>query len=221
MGKRILLVEGKDDLHVMSNLLEAREIPDVFRVECPGSDQDADENGGVDKLLDAIPRRLLERDIERLAVVVDANDKGPEARWDAIRSRLEKRRYEGVPESLSSNGTVFELSLDPQTPRSVRFGAWIMPDNHSTGMLEDFVIGLIREDDDMLPMVDGFLDSIPADSRRFTDPHRPKARVHTWLAIGEKPGRPMGQAIKADRQLDANHPTVGPFLDWVQDALIE
>ena len=31
----------------------------------------------------------------------------------------------------------------------------------------------------------------------------------------------MGQAIKADEHLDENHPSVQPFLDWVNRTLIE
>lgn len=220
MWERVLLVEGKDDLHVMTNLFEVRNVPDTFQVRCPGSEPDEIENGGVDKLLDSIPYRLASSELERLAVVVDANDKGPGAGWDAIRQRLAAAGHDGVPKAHSPEGTIVELSLRPGTPRSVRFGVWIMPDNRSLGMLEDFFAGLIREDDEMIPFVDRFLGSIPTDQRRFVPAHQPKARVHSWLAVSERPGRPMGQAIKADRQLDANSPAVEPFLKWINDALI-
>jgi len=220
MGKRILLVEGKDDQHVMWNLLKVRDVPKVFEVERTGEDP-GDDNGGVEKLLEAVPRWLLESDLERLAVILDANDKGPAARWNAIQGRLTQRGYKDIPASPEKNGLVFELSLEPRTPRSVRFAAWIMPDNRSAGMLEDFVASLIREDDAMLPFVDRFLDSIPAGPGRFRQAHRSKARIHSWLAVSERPGRPMGQAIKADRNLDANHPSVGPFLGWIRSALVE
>lgn len=221
MGKRLMLVEGLDDRHVMWNLFGVQQVADTFDVECPTTDGNTSEAGGIERLLEMIPLQLATTGLERLAVVVDANDKGPKARWQAIRDRLVNAGFDGVPKDHSPNGTVYDLSLESQTPRSIRFGVWIMPDNRSKGMLEDFVIGLVREDDGMLPMVDGFLESIPAETRRFSDAHRPKARVHTWLGVGERPGRPMGQAIRADRQLDANHPTVQPFIDWVQRALVE
>ncbi len=218
MGKRVLLVEGKTDLHVMWNLFEVREIPEVFKVECPESDRDAGEDGGIEKLLDAIPRRLLESDLDRLAVVVDANDKGPKTRWGQIRDRLRNRGYDGIPEGFPEDG-VFELSLRPQTQRSVRFAVWVMPDNDSEGMLEDFVANLIPKDDEMHPLVDEFLDSIPEDKRRFKARHRPKARIHSWLAVQEGPGKPMGQAIKA-KYLDTSREVVEPFLEWINNALI-
>jgi hypothetical protein len=226
MGKRILLVEGQDDQHVMWNLFGVREVPETFAVEratqqqTAEQDENSETNGGAEVLLESIEGSLLEVELECLAIVIDANHKGPAARWQAVRSRLTNAGYTGIPEEHDPAGTVFELSLLPQSPRTVRFGVWVMPDNESTGMLEDFVAAMIREDDEMLPFVDRFLDSIPAAERRFRSQHRPKARIHAWLAVGERPGRPMGQAIKADAQLDANHPAVQPFLDWVQAALV-
>ena len=235
MGIRVLLVEGDDDQHVMRNLFECRcpssgiyvlrpaDAPDphtpgwVSRAQ-PGAG--SEDGGGDTKLLDSIPARLDTSDLERLAVVIDANDKGPQARWDAIRQRLENEGYSGLPKSPNQAGTVVDFP-SVRGRRPIRFAAWVMPDNQSKGMLEDFVTRMIHEEDEMLPRVDGFLDSIPMEQRRFSRQHRPKARLHAWLAVGERPGRPMGQAIKADAQLDANHPTVQPFLDWVQAALVD
>ncbi|NLS91024.1 MAG: hypothetical protein GXX96_02415 [Planctomycetaceae bacterium] len=221
MGKRILLVEGNDDRHVMWNLFEVRNVAECFDVKCPESQSETYEDGGIDNLLGSIPYWLASSDLERLAIVVDADSVGPDARWEAIRHRLEKAGYDGLPARHSQCGAVFDLSLQPHTPRSVRFGLWIMPDNQSTGMLEDFVAKMIHEGDEMLPPVDGFLASIPQESRRFSPAHQSKARLHTWLAVSERPGRPMGQAIKADRYLDANHASVEPFLSWLREALVD
>jgi len=220
MGERIMLVEGKDDQHVMWNLFEARGVSETFRVECPQSEPDEDEGGGIQRLVASIPAWLDQSELERLAVTVDANDKGPQARWSAIRDRLVSSGLQDVPTVLRESG-IAELTLLPRTPRSVLFALWVMPDNQSPGMLEDFVAGMIHEDDEMLPRVDGFLDSIEPDKRRFSPPHLPKARIHSWLAVSERPGRPMGQAIKADGHLDANSPSLEPFLDWVNRALVD
>jgi len=221
MGKRILLVEGPDDQHVIWNLFEVRAIPETFKVECPVEDNDMQETQGGDAvLLDSIRSRLKETDLECLALIIDANGKGPRSRWESIRDRLTHAGYTDIPVEHNEQGTVVELSLRPRTPRSVRFGAWIMPDNRSEGMLEDFVAGLIRDHDSMLPLVDRFLRSIPADQQRFSPAHQPKARIHSWLAVSDRPGRPMGQAIKADKYMNAHHPSAQPFLDWIQRALL-
>lgn len=221
MGKRILLVEGNDDRHVMWNLFGVRNIAECFSVECPKADSADTENGGIEDLLKSIPYWLASSDLERLAIVVDADTAGSGARWKAIRHRLENAGYGGLPADLPSDGAVLELSLEPHTPRSVQVGIWIMPDNQSDGMLEDFVANMIHEDDEMLPHVNDFLASIPREHRRFNFAHQPKARLHSWLAVSERPGRPMGQAIKAESHLDANHASVEPFLAWIRKALVD
>ena len=95
-----------------------------------------------------------------------------------------------------------------------------MPDNRSNGMIEDFVAEMIREDDDMLPRVDEFLESLREKPWRFSPRHRPKARIHSWLAIQEEPGKPMGQAIGTKKHLDTNRGPVVSFLKWVHNTLI-
>lgn len=233
MDVRILLVEGNDDQHVMWNLFKHWPETQGIFVCKPGDQPDfatpgqvkigSREGGGLDgdaELLKSISARLVASGLERMAIVIDSDEKGPQARWDAIRKRLKNEGYEISTECPNPEGTVLELpSVRGRKP--IRFGVWIMPDNCSTGMLEDFVIRLIRDDDDMLPRVDGFLDSIPEDRRRYSPAHRPKARMHTWLAVSERPGRPMGQAIGADRGLNAEDPAVDPFLDWLRTALVE
>ncbi len=74
----LLLVEGFDDQHVLWNLLEARQFPERFDIK---------QEQGYDTLLKALPTRLKASDLERLGIIVDAND-NPQGRWDAVRSRL-------------------------------------------------------------------------------------------------------------------------------------
>jgi len=247
LGKRVLLVEGKDDQHVISNLLVARKEKlqkrvakggriEIWRpggehdeevdqtpamviwVECPKEDQESDESGGIDKLLAAIPAWLHESDLERLAIVVDADDEGADRRWEQIRGRLSSTGFGEVPKDLPENGVV-ELSFRPQTPRSVRLAVWVMPDNHSRGMLEDFVARLIPDNDDMCPIVSRFLSSIPQEKRRFHGQDHAKAWIHSWLAVQNQPGRPMGQAITVG-YLCAAGETADRFLNWLDNALI-
>lgn len=239
MGIRILLVEGDDDQHVVWNLQDARGLPkDAYYVAQPGDEpnkarpgktvrakqggKNKETSGGDSRLLESIPARLVTSELECLAIILDADEKGPEARWDSVRQRLIDEGYENnlLPKDLAVTGTVIDLpSRKGRTP--IRFAVWIMPDNQSTGMLEDFVAGMIDESDAMLSRVDGFLASIRAEQRRYSDAHAAKARLHTWLAVSERPGRPMGQAIKADSRLNANHSSVAPFLDWLRRALVD
>jgi len=229
MGVRILMVEGNNDQHVMWNLF--RLLPESRRIfVCkPGDKPDFEElgevklgsskGGGADgdtELLKSIPARLDTSDLERLAVVIDSDAKGPKARWNAIRQQLKNEGYEISTEDPSREGTILELpSVNGRKP--LRFGVWIMPDNQSEGMLEDFVAGMIRDGDDVLPLVDGFLESIR--KPRFSRTHKPKARIHSWLAVQKEPGGPMGRAIAGD-YLDTELPVAKSFLDWINNALI-
>lgn len=237
MGTSILLVEGNDDQHVMRNLFDVRKISDIYVLRpgdqpddkrpghvIPGGDAGGDEGGGDRKLLDSIPARLDTSGLERLAVVIDAdykeNGRGLKSRWDAICNQLAKEGYEDLPQSHETNGSVIELpAVGGRKP--IRFGVWIMPNNQTEGMLEDFVADMIHKNDEALSLVKQFLRSIPETEWRFKEIHRAKARVHTWLAVSKRPGRPMGQAIKADSRLNANHATAEPFLGWIQRVFVQ
>lgn len=208
MGRRLLLVVGKDDEHVVKHLCRTHEIETDFDIEQP-------KGGGIDHLLDQVPARLTEAGMERLAVIVDA-DVAAQSRWEQLRDRLRRRGYGGIPDTLGEKGTIVDL---PVESNQIRFGVWIMPDNQLPGMLEDFLAFLIPEDDKILPHVDKFLEDIPPEQRLFTPIHLPKARIHSYLAVQKEPGKPLGLSITF-RYLDAKREVVQPFLDWLTDVLI-
>lgn len=212
MGRRLLLVEGKDDIHVVRHLCKAHGI-DIASVEiAEPADHDGDGEGGVQRLLEQVPVRLKESDLERLGVVLDA-DQDLEARWAQLRDRLRRAGYAGVPDRPASEGTVvvFQHELC-----SIRFGVWLMPNNRLPGMLEDFLAFLVSPDDRMMPRVDGFLASIPSEDRVFP---LPKARIHSYLAVQKEPGKPLGLAITCG-YLNARQETVYPFLNWLRTVLV-
>lgn len=208
MGRRLLLVEGKDDEHVVMHLCRANDVETTFDIEQPAG-------GGIDHLLDQVPARLSEAGMERLAVIVDA-DVAARSRWEQLRDRLRRRGYHGIPDTPGEKGTILDL---PAGAGRIRLGIWIMPDNRLPGVLEDFLAFLIPEDDKMLPYVDEFLGGIPSEERLFTDIHLPKARIHSYLAVQKEPGKPLGLSITF-RYLDAKQEVVQPFLDWLTDVLI-
>jgi len=213
MGRRLLLVEGRDDEKVVKHLCRAHGIEVDFDMEQPSK-------GGIEQLLDQVPARLKESGMEGLGVLVDA-DENAQSRWEQLRDRLRRAGHEGIPDSPSPTGTIVDLAtLDlGDEQRSVRLGIWIMPNNRLPGMIEDFLAFLVPEDDSMLPRVDRFLDELPAEPRRFPEAHRPKARIHSYLAIQKEPGKPLGLAITF-RYLDARRDVVEPFVQWIKDVLV-
>jgi hypothetical protein len=208
MPRRELLVEGTDDLHVMSALFMAHKLPDDFKVVKPKDDQ-----GGVDELFKTVPTRLKQSDLERIGIVVDA-DEHVLSRWATIKSILEQSGCANVPTSPTPQGFVMQI------PDGPKVGVWIMPDNKEPGILESFLAFLTPPTDLLLMHVNTFIDSIPDHCNRCPNVRIPKARIHAWLAVQKEPGKPLGQAITA-KYLDPTVSQVEVFLKWVRTVLID
>ena len=182
-----LLVEGKNDRHVIWALCEQHQLPETFSVEVPMQEV----GQGIEVLLSEVPIRLRQENLRTLGIVVDA-DRDLSGRWQAVRDRLNASGYKDIPKSPSPEGWV---DAPPDLPR---VGVWLMPNNQLPGMLEDFVAHLLPPDDVLRPKAELILQDIEqGELNRYTLVHRPKALIHTWLAWQEAPGMPMGQAITA------------------------
>jgi len=202
-AKKILLVEGPDDEHVLKHICGNRGIPKL---------DDVKPHGGVTNLLESVPVRLkASEDGDIVGVVIDA-DTDLAARWESLRDRLVGVGYTGVPEHPTVGGTI----IDP--PASVllpRVGIWIMPDNQTRGILEDFLRFLVPADSRLFDHVNTSVANIPVGEKRFSQLAEPKALIHTWLAWQEEPGKPLGVAITA-RYLDADVPQVDVLVSWLK-----
>src|SRR5207248_5844066 len=112
--RSLLMVEGKNDRHVVYALRDHHGIPDCFDVK---------DYDGVDALLEALPERLDESDRERLGLILDADpEAGPAARWDAVRNNLLSDGYADPPKRPDHAGTA--LSAPDHVPPKA--GAWSM-----------------------------------------------------------------------------------------------
>jgi hypothetical protein len=200
-----LLVEGKNDQHVIWALCNQYQLPETFSVEVP----EEDGTEGIEALLAGLPARLDEPKLQTLGIVVDA-DRDLAARWQAVRDRLTASGYQNIPKVPPAEGWVY---APPELPR---VGVWLMPDNQLPGMLEDFVARLMPPEDALRPKAEAILQEIEeACLNCYTLVHRPKALIHTWLAWQETPGMPMGQAITA-RVLSHDCASALTFVEWLQ-----
>lgn len=199
-GDRLLLVEGKNDCHVVMALLKSRDIERTFGIfEC-GSYE------GVLRRANALIPAPSE--METLGLVLDANQVGSAARWQAVRDKLNRHHYD-FPKSLPREGTVV-----PGKSYAPRLGVWVMPDNHGEGSVEDFCLQLLDEKE--LDVVGEAVQlGEDRDVARFKPVHKSKALVHTYLAWQDEPGKPLGQSISGGR-LPANAPTAKGFVQWLQ-----
>lgn len=198
----VLLVEGQDDKHIVSKLLYSHGLVDSYTVK---------DKDGIENLLTALPIELRASDLKRLGVVVDA-DSPLRARWESVAYILKGQGYGTVPPVPDVAGTVVTNAGKPAV------GIWLMPDNRTDGMLEDFAKLLIPADDTLIPRVKTALDSVPQEERRYAAAHHAKAFIHTWLAWQEEPGVKMGAAITR-KYLRADSPTAGGFVSWVRALL--
>ena len=128
--ERLLLVEGVDDEHVITKLLERHGLPKSFHIE---------EKGGYEELRASIYNEVQAPQRRVLGIVADANDY-PSRRWKSISDRLKEADC-AVPSDLAAAGNVFA------GPRRTRVGVWLMPNNKNRGELEDFVADMIPPDD--------------------------------------------------------------------------
>ena len=175
-----LLVEGNDDRHVVLNLCQHFKLKETFDVIDCESDS---------KLLNQIPTRL-KTSIQTLGIVIDA-DVNIASRWQQLRELLQKSGY-NLPITFSNKGLIF------RNEGFITIGIWIMPDNDTNGMLEDFLKFLIPSEDKLMPIAIDITKKIEEQGLNpYSLVHKQKAQIHTWLAWQEKPGIPFGQAIKA------------------------
>jgi len=169
------------------------------------------EFGGIEPLLKpgVIEVELKTPGLNALGILIDANDEF-ESRWSRKRERC-LRIAPHLPEKLPTEGLIHVNQY------GLRIGVWIMPDNQSRGMLETFLSYLIIPERSALWT---FAQEACSRSRDhgapYTDPHRAKADIHTYLAWLDPPGRSLHIAVLA-RALDARLPLGERFAKWFID----
>lgn len=200
--RKVLLVEGIDDEHVVKHLCGRRGGLLIDEIKA---------HNGKDELLEAIPVRVRASEGRHIiGVILDADD-NVSGRWQAIMKRLELSGYRNLPAHPLSGGAI--IAPDDDSSLS-RFGVWIMPDNQNPGILEHFLHRLVPPASRLFTHVQLSVDSIPAEEVKFTDLARPKVLLHTYLAWQANPGCPYGTAIRSNF-LNPHTPEVDDFMAWL------
>lgn len=199
---KVLLVEGSNDEHVVRHIWKSRH----------NSSQPFEilDKQGYNTLLDSITTELVAIERETVGILIDAND-APEKRWREITDHLTKFFDIQVPTKPEKSGTI----IDSQP----RVGIWMMPDNHSSGELENFIRELIPDEDPIWPLACDYINGIPLDDRKFRPHKELRAQIHAWLAARERP-RPMGTAI-GHGDLDVHQPAASHLYEWLHRLFIE
>ncbi|HET7462738.1 MAG TPA: DUF3226 domain-containing protein [Longimicrobium sp.] len=199
------MVEGTSDHGVITKLWARQHQADQpFEI---------DVRFGLENLREAFAGALLGSEIERLAVVVDA-DESVERRWPGFYQILKERGYR-PDKALPASGLMLH-----RAERNVPVvGVWLMPDNHTAGRLENFVSYMVPAGDQLWEHAGEVVDAIPGELRKFKDQHKQKAHVHTWLAWQKEPGLRLGPAVER-RLLDAGVPEAVAFVSWLERVFV-
>jgi hypothetical protein len=202
----VLIVEGKDELRVLPELLELAGIPwpkgaEPVRI---------DEQSGIENILAPafLEASLKASGVQAVGVVVDANG-DPASRWEQVRNRVQAS-YPEFPAELSPAGAIHTMADKP------RIGVWLMPDNVRTGMLETLLLALRTGDPVLHDHACDATHRARGLGAPFRDVHREKAELHAWLAWQDPPGRQLHDAVRA-RALPPAPPVTDRFVAWFRE----
>lgn len=205
-ANHVLLVEGKDDESVMYSLRQTYTQLPAFEIR---------RKDGIDQLLKGIRWEIEIEDYKAVGIIADADD-NLTSRWQSVAYKL-KEAHIIPPIKPNPSGTIIPSRTIVIGDRPVdrpRVGVWLMPDNKSPGELEDFIASLIPAGDQVWPLSDAYIDSIPHAHRKFSQKKTQRAKVHAWLATRRSP-RPLGTAITA-RDLNIESSEGQLFIDWLR-----
>jgi hypothetical protein len=193
-----LLVEGADDQHIIWALCQKFDVVHNFDVK---------DCKGIDNLFLQIPIILKTSGLKTLGVIIDA-DSDLNKRWNELKSIFLKSNI-SIPDILPNEGLIL-------TNLQVKIGVWLMPDNNSQGMIEDFIKFLIPADDNLVGEAKDILHKLEGNQlQKYKPIHSAKALVHTWLAWQEDPGTPLGLAITKKYLTTNNVAICNKFMDWL------
>ncbi len=202
-AKHRLIVEGKDDQWAVINLLKFHGIDwDNPSDEIPF----VAETGSVTNMLIKESISAALKNYRRVGWVLDA-DVHPTDRWASIRNLLNDNGLT-VPDLPDSNGTVMDGLQSGN-----RVGVWLMPDNQSPGMLEDFPAKLVPYADLCWNIAKNATEEALRLKTGIVEKDRAKGIIHAWLAWQKEPGLPFGTALTA-RILRHDSPEGNSFSDW-------
>ena len=200
----LLIVEGYTDLNTVVGIMRKH-------TSWPDTKERApvwiSRGGSVNEILrySNVQAVLATRELCNLGLIVDANSSCA-GRYESIRRQFSEY-FPNMPDQIPRHGFVVENEA------GIRFGAWIMPDNHSPGAVEDFLIGLVPQRGTVLmertvKHVESLTTIAP-----FRRPHVHKARLYSWLALQDPPTLDPLKALYTGA-LDAEHANATEFVDW-------
>jgi hypothetical protein len=205
---KVLMVEGKQDVRVIPELIEANGVPWGKRKSPVVYIREYD---GYQNLVnpDVISTELQASGLSVLGIMIDA-DENPLERWQSIGNACLKS-IPNIPDALPEEGLIRNAT------DGIKFGIWIMPDNKMRGMLETFLTYMIPTgNEELWQFAQKVSEEAKSKGAVFTELQVDKANIYTWLAWQNPPGRQLHQAIM-ERILNPKDPNAQKFVTWFKN----
>jgi hypothetical protein len=213
-SQKILLVEGETDKSFFEEICKKLSLNTIVRV-APPRDLGGTHNtkGGVLNHLKILLPQLEDGQLTNIAVVVDADyiehGSGGQKTVEQVSKVLESFGFTLKNSTSNSEGLLFKHSDGLRD-----FGLWVMPNNNREGMLEDWIIESIKNDEKAL-----FQQATTAvqqlSSPKFKPHLQAKAEVATWLAWQKTPGHGLYSVMK-EGLLDENSVPYTQLGNWLK-----
>ena len=247
LQKRILLVEGDDDKHFVKSFcckMLSEQLVCKFVEDDNASDSDDNstsilyvdsrsrQEGGIENMSKDIPLQIKKEGREIVGIMADANGQRfdiHEHPWQKIKSKLEEVLdfNDSLPELPGQEGLIRRNVRPKQRPKSaLHVGVWLMPDNQSSGELENFFAGLIHENNRTWLLAKEYISQYVRSMEQMggqqggfdiNKPHKvSKAEVYAWLATRKKPGK-MGAVVSENHGLDFDSELAQRFAQWLKE----
>lgn len=195
MQRGELRVKGVDDARATGEVLRAHGWSDDLCIVTQKGFAEDDKVairsvGGADPLLRTIAPSIRAADWP-LAIVIDADEPG--FRWQQLTDRF-KRVGIVLPIEPAAEGFVGDFQNGQV---QIKVGLWMMPDNRSSGGLEDFLQALVDEADPTYSHAvrcTGQL--VEAGRNLFLESRRSKAELRAYLAWQAEPGCAYEVAVR-------------------------
>jgi len=214
MSRIRLICEGRTEWELLNNLASEKIKSLIADIPKPASENLKDAKGrtvglGNSALLPRLRNALDESTCKVVIVICDAESKEAKFTWQNIRGELDKRASKSIPEVLPSIGMDLWINDDK------RVGVWVMPDNLSSGMIEDFFWSAIPETDREKPLAEAFVKGI--ENPKFKSKIS-KAKLYAWLAVQKDPSANPWQALNWNR-IKKDQGKIPDFLTWIEQLL--
>ena len=198
-----LYVEGDADFHFVEELRKKYSVSSSWRTEA---------KTGFASVMKVARDAVVKRGAPTVGIVVDA-DFNLDCRWGEIaehfaRPEVMNKREISLPNRPCQQGTI--IDEDAGFPR---IGIWVMPNNSSTGELEDFVVQMVPAGNVIWQKTKHYINGIPCHERPFDPEKTDRAKLYAWLATCKKPPY-IGFAI-SNRELNVQTPNCQLFVDWL------